>query len=188
MCGVIGVLGPRPILGDLTAGLFNLQHRGQDAAGLAVYDGRSFHLHKDEGMVEDVVQAFVERGRAVTGRWGIGHVRYPTVGCGGAEDAQPFLESNPFGIALAHNGNLTNYEPLKKELDERDHRYVGSNCDAEVILHVLAEEMKDRQDEDYAEAAFAAVARVFERCRGSYSVVAAVAGRGLLAFRDPFGI
>jgi amidophosphoribosyltransferase len=188
MCGVIGVLGPRPILGDLTAGLFNLQHRGQDAAGLAVYDGRAFHLHKDEGMVDDVVRAFVARGRAATGRWGIGHVRYPTVGCGGAEDAQPFLESNPFGIALAHNGNLTNYEPLKSELGERDHRYVGSNCDAEVILHVLAEEMKNRQEEDYASAAFASVARVFERCRGSYSVVAAVAGRGLLAFRDPYGI
>jgi amidophosphoribosyltransferase len=157
-------------------------------AVLAVYDGRSFHQHKDEGMVDAVVGAFVEKGRGVSGRYGIGHVRYPTVGCGGAEDAQPFLESSPFGIALAHNGNLTNYEPLKKELEERDRRYVGSNCDAEVILHVLAEEMKVRQNEDYATAAFAAVARVFERCHGSYSVVAAVAGRGLLCFRDPFGI
>jgi amidophosphoribosyltransferase len=188
MCGVIGVLGPRDVLGDLAAGLFNLQHRGQDAAGLAVFDGRSFHLHKDEGMVDDVLQAAGRRGVRFAGRWGIGHVRYPTVGCGGAEDAQPFLESNPFGIALAHNGNLTNYEPLKQELRERDRRYVGSNCDAEVILHVLAEELKRRPDAPYAEAMFEAVAGVFRRCHGSYSVVAAVAGHGLVAFRDPYGI
>jgi amidophosphoribosyltransferase len=188
MCGVIGVLGPREILGDLTSGLFNLQHRGQDAAGVAVFDGRAIHLHKDEGTVDEVVAAFARRGRGMGGRWGIGHVRYPTVGCGGADDAQPFLESNPFGIALAHNGNLTNYAPLKQELSERDHRYVGSDCDAEVILHVFAEEMKRRQEEPYAEAVFASVAAVFQRCRGSYSVVAAVAGRGLVAFRDPFGI
>jgi amidophosphoribosyltransferase len=188
MCGVIGVLGPRDVLGDLTAGLFNLQHRGQDAAGLALFDGKSFNFHKAEGMVEDVVKAFVARGRGVRGKWGIGHVRYPTVGCGGADDAQPFLESNPFGIALAHNGNLTNYEPLKQELYERDHRYVGSNCDAEVILHVLAEELKRRKDVPYGSAIFDAVGGVFERCRGSYSVVAAVAGRGIVAFRDPFGI
>jgi amidophosphoribosyltransferase len=187
MCGVIGVLGPRDALGDLTAGLFNLQHRGQDAAGLALFDGRAFHVHKDEGMVDDVVKAFVARG-SVRGNWGIGHVRYPTVGCGGAGDAQPFLESSPYGIALAHNGNLTNYEPLKQELNERDHRYVGSNCDAEVILHVLAEELKRRKGTDYSEAVFESVAGVFERCHGSYSVVAAVAGKGLLAFRDPFGI
>jgi amidophosphoribosyltransferase len=187
MCGVIGVLGPRDILGDLATGLFKLQHRGQDAAGLAVFDGRSFHLHKDEGMVDQVVQSFVRR-RPPAGRWGIGHVRYPTVGCGGVDDAQPFFESSPFGIALAHNGNLTNYEPLKQELFERDRRYVGSNCDAEVILHVLAEELKEREDRPYAEAIFEAVSGVFARCRGSYSVVAAVAGHGLLAFRDPYGI
>ena len=188
MCGVIGLLGPREVIDDLTTGLFNLQHRGQDAAGIAVFDGRTFHLHKDEGMVDDIVRAVAGRARAFGGRWGIGHVRYPTVGCGGVEDAQPFLESSPFGIALAHNGNLTNYEPMKNELRERDHRYVGSNCDAEVILHVFAEEMKRRQDQTYAEAAFASVASVFRRCHGSYSVVAAVAHRGILAFRDPFGI
>ena len=188
MCGVLGVLGPREVLPDLAAGLFNLQHRGQDAAGLAVFDGQSFHLHKEEGLVDDVLRDAARRGIRFEGRWGIGHVRYPTVGCGGAEDAQPFLESHPYGIALAHNGNLTNYEPLKAELRDRDRRYVGSNCDAEVILHVLAEELKRRPDATYADAMFEAVAGVFRRCRGSYSVVAAVAGHGLVAFRDPYGI
>ncbi len=186
MCGVIGVLGPRQILADLCNGLFNLQHRGQDAAGLCLYDGTSFHLRKDEGMVDDIV-ASLAPGR-FRGRYGIGHVRYPTVGCGGADDAQPFLLNAPHGIALAHNGNLTNYAPLKTELKERDHRHVGSACDAEVILHVLAEELTRRVDQPFAEAAFDAVAEVFRRCRGTYSVVAAVAGEGLLAFRDPFGI
>jgi amidophosphoribosyltransferase len=118
----------------------------------------------------------------------VAHVRYPTVGCGGPEDAQPFLLDHPYGIALAHNGNLTNYEPLKQELRERDRRYVGSSCDAEVILHVLAEELARTQEVPYAEAVFQAVAGVFRRCKGSYSVVAAVAGHGLVAFRDPFGI
>ena len=188
MCGVIAVLGPNDVIEDLTTGLFSLQHRGQDAAGIATYDGRAFHLFKDEGMVDDVVRGIARRGTVFHGRWGIGHVRYPTVGCGGAQDAQPFFESNPFGIVLAHNGNLTNYEPLRAELRDRDNRYVGSNCDAEVILHVLSEEMKRRQDRPYGQAVFESVAEVFRRCRGSYSVVAAVAGRGIVAFRDPFGI
>jgi amidophosphoribosyltransferase len=186
MCGVIGVLGPRPVVGDLASGLFHLQHRGQDAAGLATFDGASFHLHKDEGMVEQILAH--PRVRGFRGSMGIGHVRYPTVGCGGAEDAQPFLLDSPYGIVLAHNGNLTNYAPLKEELRDRDRRYVGSNCDAEVILHVLGEELARLRDRPYGEAVFEAVAAVFRRCRGTYSVVAVVAGHGLLAFRDPFGI
>ncbi len=188
MCGVIGVLGPRDVFPELCTGLFNLQHRGQDAAGLATYDGRSFHMHKDEGMVDDILESISRRGRRFAGKWGIGHVRYPTVGCGGAEDAQPFLLNSPYGIALAHNGNLTNFEPLKKELGEKDRRHVGSSCDAEVILHVFAEEMSRRPPEPFSEAVFQSVAAVFRRCKGSYSVVAGVAGHGLVAFRDPFGI
>ena len=188
MCGIIGVLGPRDVLPDLGTGLFNLQHRGQDAAGLATWDGQALHLHKDEGLVDDILRAASARGRRFHGPWGIGHVRYPTVGCGGAEDAQPFRVDAPHGIVLAHNGNLTNFEPLRRELREEDRRYVGSSCDAEVILHVLAEEMSRRLREPHAEAVFASVAGVFERCRGSYSVVAGVAGRGLVVFRDPFGI
>jgi len=188
VCGVIGVLGPRDVLPDLGTGLFNLQHRGQDAAGVAICDGRALHLHKDEGMVEDVLKAVASRGKRFSGRWGIGHVRYPTVGCGGPEDAQPFRVDAPHGIALAHNGNLTNFEPLRKELRDEDRRYVGSDCDAEVILHVFAEEMSRRTKEPFAEAVFRSVAGVFERCRGSYSVVACVAGLGLVAFREPFGI
>jgi amidophosphoribosyltransferase len=174
------------VLGDLATGLFNLQHRGQDAAGLATYNGTTFHLHKDEGLVEEILEGIdVER---FAGHTGIGHVRYPTVGCGGAEDAQPFVLHSPYGIALAHNGNLTNYEPLKHELRERDRRHVGSNCDAEVILHVFAEELTVRREEPFEEAVFEAVKAVFERCKGSYSVVATVAGQGLVAFRDPYGI
>ena len=186
MCGVIGVLGPRDILGDLCTGLFNLQHRGQDAAGLATFDGRTYHLSKAEGMVDDIL-ADADLGR-FSGNQGVAHVRYPTVGCGGAEDAQPFLLNAPYGIALAHNGNLTNYEPLKQELRERDRRYLGSNCDAEVILHVFSEELGRLKDRPFEEAVFEAVAGVFARCKGSYSVVASIAGQGVLAFRDPFGI
>jgi amidophosphoribosyltransferase len=186
MCGVIGVLGPKPIAGVLASGLFHLQHRGQDAAGLATYDGASFHLHKDEGMVDEILAH--PRVRGFRGNMGIAHVRYPTVGCGGAEDAQPFLLESPYGIVLAHNGNLTNYAPLKQELRERDRRYVGSNCDAEVILHVLGEELLRLRERPFEEAVFEAVAAVYRRCRGTYSVVAVIAGFGLLAFRDPFGI
>ncbi len=188
MCGVIGVLGPRDVLADLANGLFMLQHRGQDAAGLAMWDGRNLNLHKDEGLVDEVLHAIEGRRKRFTGKWGIGHVRYPTVGCGGPEDAQPFLIPSPYGIALAHNGNLTNYEPLKNELREQDRRLMGSECDAEVILHVLAEEMDRRPPADFADSIFQAVSGVFRRCKGSYSVVAAVAGLGLVAFRDPYGI
>jgi amidophosphoribosyltransferase len=134
------------------------------------------------------MKAIAARGTRFSGYFGIGHVRYPTVGCGGAEDAQPFQLHAPYGIALAHNGNLTNYAPLRRELRDADRRYVGSECDAEVILHVFAEEMSRRAKEPFAEAVFRAVAGVFERCRGSYSVVACIAGLGLVAFRDPFGI
>ncbi len=186
MCGVIGVIGPRDVLGELSGGLFHLQHRGQDAAGVATFDGESFHLHKDEGLVEEVIRALAVP--LFRGPYGIGHVRYPTVGCGGPEDAQPFRVDHPHGIALAHNGNLTNYAPLKEELRTRDRTYVGSNCDAEVILHVLAQELDRAGALPYEEAVFQAVGGVFRRCRGSYSVVAVVAGFGLLAFRDPFGI
>lgn len=188
MCGVIGVLGPRDVFPDLCTGLFNLQHRGQDAAGLATYDGQTLHMHKDEGMVDDILETVSRKGRRFSGRWGIAHVRYPTVGCGGPDDAQPFVLNAPYGIALAHNGNLTNFEPLRRELREKDRRYVGSSCDAEVILHAFAEEMSRRPPEPFPEAVFASVDGVFRRCRGSYSVVAGIAGHGVVAFRDPFGI
>jgi amidophosphoribosyltransferase len=123
---------------------------------------------------------------------GIGHVRYPTIGVGGVEDAQPFQVNSPFGIVMAHNGNLTNFKPLREELQTKYHRHVGSTCDVEVILNVFADELTRRiaetGAEDPTDAIFDGVAETFRRCRGSYSVVTIVAGVGLLVFRDPFGI
>lgn len=196
MCGVIGVLGHGPVIGDIVDGLLFLQHRGQDAAGAATFDGKTFRLHKAMGLVRDV---FDDRRKELgfhTGHVGIGHVRYPTIGGGSVEDAQPFLVNSPFGISMAHNGNLTNFKDLKDELKDRCHRHVGSSCDVEVILNVFADELsrltagRNLSPEDPAtiDALFQAVTGVFRRCRGSYSVCAVIAGIGLLVFRDPFGI
>jgi len=188
MCGFIGVLGPRgkDVIHEIHDGLVSIQHRGQDAAGACTYNGR-FHLKRGMGLVREVFRE--DNLPRLRGNLGIGHVRYPTVGGGSVDDTQPFLVKAPFGIAMAHNGNLTNFYDLKKELTERDHFMVDSNCDVEAILqcfaHALAESGVARPD---AEAVFRAIDRVFERCKGAYSVVGMIAGFGLVAFRDPLGI
>lgn len=189
MCGVIGVVAQEPVNQLLYDGLLVLQHRGQDAAGIATgADGR-FYLHKGPGLVRDVFRT--RNMRNLIGNWGIGHVRYPTAGdpCDVSE-AQPFYVNSPFGILLAHNGNLTNTETLKAELFRTDRRHINTNSDSEVILNVLAHELHRSVSglELTDRAVFDAVRGVHRRCRGAYAVVAMIAGYGLLAFRDPFGI
>jgi amidophosphoribosyltransferase len=186
MCGVIGLTGQERAIDRIFPGLLALQHRGQDAAGVATFD-HGFQLKKGNGLVFNVFNAKnIER---LNGNTGIGHVRYPTVGAGSAEDAQPFIITTPYGIALAHNGNLVNFFELKKDLIENELRYLNSNCDAEVILNVLSVELTRMDPRNLTpEKLFAALRKVYERLDGSYAVVSIIAKKGLLAFRDPKGI
>jgi amidophosphoribosyltransferase len=189
MCGILGVVATSRVNQLLYDGLQVLQHRGQDAAGIATSEGGRFLMHKGPGLVRDVFRT--RNMRNLLGNWGIGHVRYPTAGsaCNPAE-AQPFYVNSPFGLLLAHNGNLTNSDELKREIFLSDLRHINTNSDSEVLLNVLAHELQAatkgfKLDE---EAVFRAVAAVHRRCRGAYAVVVMIAGYGLLAFRDPFGI
>jgi amidophosphoribosyltransferase len=186
MCGIIAVSGYRPAIQDLYDGLIVLQHRGQDAAGIVTYDNQ-FHLKKSNGMVRDVFhQQSLQR---LTGAMGIGHVRYPTAGCSSEFEAQPFFVNSPFGIALAHNGNLINAKQLAKEIKEQDYRHLNTTSDSEVLLNVFSLALRKQKPKTLtAEHVFRAVKTVHRRCRGSYSVVALIGGHGILAFRDPYGI
>lgn len=189
MCGILGVMANTPVNQLLYDGLMVLQHRGQDAAGIATAEGNTFHLHKGPGLVRDVFRT--RNMRALPGNWGIGHVRYPTAGSAyNFAEAQPFYVNSPFGIVLGHNGNLTNAEQLKEEMFRMDRRHVNTNSDSEVLLNVLAHELQAAASgyELDVDAIFQAVAGVHRRCRGAYAVVALIAGYGLLAFRDPHGI
>ena len=189
MCGIVGVVAHTPVNQLLYDGLLVLQHRGQDAAGIATSEGPIFHMFKGPGLVQNVFRT--RNMRDLSGNTGIGHCRYPTAGSAFSElESQPFYVNSPFGITLGHNGNLTNSEQLKRELWETDFRHVNTNSDSEVLLNVLALELEraaqhHRLDPD---AIFRAVAGVHRRCRGAYAVVAMIAGYGLIAFRDPFGI
>jgi amidophosphoribosyltransferase len=165
-----------------------LQHRGQDAAGIATNHSSMFSMHKANGLVRDVFRT--RNMRSLQGNSGIGHCRYPTAGSSSEEEAQPFYVNAPFGITLAHNGNLTNQEELKLDLFKNDRRHINTDSDSEVLLNVLAHEIQEAStgytlDPD---AVFKAVAQVHRRVRGAYAVVAQIAGHGMLAFRDPFGI
>ncbi|MBL8461555.1 MAG: amidophosphoribosyltransferase [Thauera sp.] len=189
MCGILGVVATSPVNQLLYDGLQVLQHRGQDAAGIATSEGGRFHMHKGSGLVRDVFRT--RNMRNLQGNWGIGHVRYPTAGSAyNAAEAQPFYVNSPFGLLLAHNGNLTNSEALKREMFLSDLRHINTSSDSEVLLNVFAHELQAackglKIDE---EAIFTAVAGVHRRCRGAYAVVVMIAGYGLLAFRDPYGI
>jgi amidophosphoribosyltransferase len=189
MCGIVGIVSKSPVNQLLYDGLTVLQHRGQDAAGIVTADGRTFHMHKDKGLVRDVFRTRDMRG--LTGNMGIAHCRYPTAGsAASAAESQPFYVNSPFGIVLGHNGNLVNTAELQRELFQDDLRHVNTNSDSEVLLNVLAHELTlsargHRLDPD---AIFAAVAGVHRRAKGAYAIVAMIAGYGLLAFRDPHGI
>ena len=189
MCGILGVMATTPVNQLLYDGLMVLQHRGQDAAGIATAEGNTFHLHKGPGLVRDVFRT--RNMRALPGNTGIGHVRYPTAGSAyNFAEAQPFYVNSPFGIVLGHNGNLTNAEQLKDEMFRLDRRHINTNSDSEVLLNVLAHELQSASHgyELDVDSIFQAVAGVHRRCRGAYAVVALIAGYGLLAFRDPHGI
>ena len=190
MCGLVGMIGPEQVNQSIYEALTVIQHRGQDAAGIMTCEGTRVHLRKDLGLVRDV---FHHRHMAqLLGHYGIGHVRYPTAGSDDRAEAQPFYVNSPFGLALAHNGNLTNADTLRDELFREDLRQLNTGSDSEILLNVLAHELRNKVDSGTLklrpEDVFAAVRDVFKRCRGAYSVVVLIVGYGLLAFRDPNGI
>ncbi|SCK60024.1 amidophosphoribosyltransferase [Variovorax sp. HW608] len=189
MCGIVGVVSNAPVNQLLYDALLLLQHRGQDAAGIVTLQQRKFFMHKAKGMVRDVFRTRNMRG--LPGDVGLGQVRYPTAGNAySEEEAQPFYVNAPFGIVLVHNGNLTNAHALRAELFSADHRHTNTESDSEVLLNVLAHEIDraTRGGSLTSAALFESVRNVHRRLRGSYAVVALIAGHGLLAFRDPYGI
>src|SRR5450830_897525 len=189
MCGIVGVVSNAPVNQLIYDALLLLQHRGQDAAGIVTQQERKFFMHKAKGMVRDVFRT--RNMRSLPGNYGLGQVRYPTAGNAfSEEEAQPFYVNAPFGIVLVHNGNLTNAHALKAELFSNDHRHINTDSDSEVLLNVLAHELGEttRGLPLTPHDVFNAVRKVHKRVRGSYAVIALIAGHGVLAFRDPFGI
>lgn len=187
MCGIAGIVGHYNVAPVLLDALTTLQHRGQDAAGIATIEGHQLMLHKGNGLVRDVFrQSDVD---LLKGNVGIGHVRYPTAGSEDSLEAQPMYVNSPYGIALAHNGNLINTAELKQQIFDDDRRHLNTNSDTEVLLNVLAHELQLQNAANLQpEHLFAAVEGVHERCVGAYAVVAVIPGYGILAFRDPHGI
>ena len=187
MCGIIGILAQEPVNQAIYDGLTVLQHRGQDAAGIITSDGQHVHLRKDNGLVRDVFRS--HHMLDLMGNMGIGHVRYPTAGCDSAAEAQPFYVNSPFGLALCHNGNLTNADQLKDELFREDLRHINTQSDSEILLNVFAHELQAAGSLRLSiDDIFRAVSAVHRRCRGAYAVTAMIVGFGIIAFRDPFGI
>lgn len=188
MCGIVGIVGRSPVNQAIYDALMVLQHRGQDAAGIVTCDHGKLHLRKDNGLARDVFDT--EQMIKLRGNIGIGHVRYPTAGCSSSAEAQPFYVNSPYGIALAHNGNLTNADELKEDLFRTDRRHINTSSDSEVLLNVFAHELiacatgLDLNEVDI----FKAIERVHQRCRGGYAAVALIPGYGVIAFRDPHGI
>ncbi len=189
MCGIVGIVGRSPVNQPLYDGLLLVQHRGQDAAGIVTCEGNSFHMHKGSGQVRDVFRT--RNMRSLPGNMGIAHCRYPTAGSAfKVAEAQPFYVNSPFGIVLGHNGNLTNSDKLKDEMFRTDLRHINTSSDSEVLVNVLAHELEHASVKLRLEpqTIFTAVANVHRRLKGAYAVVAMIAGYGVLAFRDPFGI
>lgn len=190
MCGVVGMLGAGPVNQALYDALMIVQHRGQDAAGIMTSDGNRVYLRKDNGLARDVFHT--RHMLQLKGNMGVGHARYPTAGSDSRAEAQPFYVNSPFGIALGHNGNLTNAATLRDELFREDLRQLNTSSDSEILLNVFAHELREVIGASSLRAApedlFNAVSGVFTRCHGAYSVVVMVVGVGILAFRDPCGI
>ena len=189
MCGIVGVVSATPVNQLIYDALLLLQHRGQDAAGIVTQQERKFFMHKAKGMVKDVFRT--RNMRALPGNVGLGQVRYPTAGnAASEEEAQPFYVNAPFGVVMVHNGNLTNAKQLREELASTDHRHTNTESDSEVLLNVLAHEIGRAASGAplTPDEVFKAVRAVHKRIKGSYAVIALIAGYGLLAFRDPFGI
>jgi len=187
MCGIVGVFGHQPVGQIIYDSLSMLQHRGQDAAGIATSFEDRFYLHKGNGLITDVFDA--GNMAKLLGNAGIGHVRYPTAGCGSVAEAQPFYVNSPYGIVFAHNGNLTNVGEIVESVFERDLRHLNTTSDSEVMLNVFAHALTQRRaSHPTPEDIFAAVEEVHRRCKGGYSVVAMISGVGVLGFRDLYGI
>ncbi|HGJ5869455.1 amidophosphoribosyltransferase [Arsenophonus nasoniae] len=188
MCGIVGIAGFTPVNQSIYDALTVLQHRGQDATGIATIDeNKQFRLRKSNGLVKDVFAA--RHMLRLRGKMGIGHVRYPTAGSCSASEAQPFYVNSPFGITLTHNGNLTNAHELRKTLFETARRHVNTSSDSEILLNVLAHELDQFAHFPLsAEDIFSAIAAMHNKVRGAYACVAMIIGHGLVAFRDPFGI
>ena len=185
MCGIIGTIGNQDVAVEIYEGLIALQHRGQESAGIATYN-RQFHLRKGMGLVREV---FKQRDiEALKGTMGLGLVRYSTIGSSVLEEVQPFIVNSPYGITMVHNGNLYNAWKLKEELFEQDLRFINSGNDAEVLLNLFAHGLAQSSSADFFDKICDAVHHVYARARGGYSVVALIAGKGLIAFRDPHGI
>src|SRR5688572_25161245 len=188
MCGIVGIVGTSPVNQRLYDAMTVLQHRGQDAAGIATSGEGELYTRKGGGLVRDVFQQ--HHMLDLKGNVGIGHVRYPTAGCDSASaEAQPFYVNAPYGLCLAHNGNLTNAAELAEVLMREDRRHLNTSSDSEVLLNVFASELQ-RMGTARVTAAdvFAALNAVYRRCRGGYAVIAMIIGHGVLGFRDPNGI
>jgi amidophosphoribosyltransferase len=187
MCGLVGMVGNSNVNQSIYDALTVLQHRGQDAAGIMTFADGNFNQRKSEGLVRDVFrQHHMQR---LQGHLGIGHVRYPTAGSSGAALAQPFYVNSPYGIGLAHNGNLTNSEALTRELFQTDLRHLNTDSDSELLLNVFAHELQTLGKlNPTADDVFSAVEGVHRRCNGGYAVIAMIAGYGVVGFRDPNGI
>ncbi|MEO1036933.1 MAG: amidophosphoribosyltransferase [Pseudomonadota bacterium] len=187
MCGVVGLVGHESVNQRIYDALTVLQHRGQDAAGIATLDGDRLHARRKNGLVRDVFQQ--RHMLKLEGTVGIGHVRYPTAGCASSAEAQPFYVNSPYGICLAHNGNLTNAEELGKLLQDVDRRHLNTGSDSEILLNVLAHELQERAEPTLTpDIVFAAVKAMHRRCRGAFAVAALIVGQGMVAFRDRHGI
>ena len=189
MCGIVGIVAENQVNQAIYDALTILQHRGQDAAGMVTCDGLRLYMRKNNGLVRDV---FATRNMLnLQGRMGIGHVRYPTAGCSSSAEAQPFYVNSPYGITLAHNGNLINGERLREDLSENDLRHINTGSDSEVLLNIFAHELqrlgKPRAELEPGDI-FQAVEQLHRRCRGGYAAVAMIAGVGIVGFRDPRGI
>ena len=187
MCGIAGIVSHQNVNQELYDALTVLQHRGQDAAGIVTCENGRLHLRKDNGLTRDVFTT--EQMMKLKGNMGIGHVRYPTAGCSSSSEAQPFYVNSPFGITLAHNGNLTNTETLKKELFIEDQRHLNTNSDSEVLLNIFAHELQQLGKlELNKDDIFKAVEGVHRRCKGAYAVILMIPNIGIIGFRDPHGI
>lgn len=187
MCGIVGIVGRSAVNQSLYDALTVLQHRGQDAAGIVTAEDDRLHLRKNNGMVRDVFQT--HHMLELRGNMGIAHVRYPTAGCESSAEAQPFYVNSPYGITLAHNGNLTNAAELKRELFVDEMRHLNTDSDSEILLNIFAQELQRIGKLKITPAdIFKAVSGVHKRCKGGYAVVVMIMGYGVLGFRDPNGI
>lgn len=187
MCGVVGIYSHSPVNQNLYDALTVLQHRGQDAAGIVTEDAGQLFLRKANGLVKDVFHT--RHMHQLYGNIGVGHVRYPTAGGSSSAEAQPLYVNSPFGIVLAHNGNLTNREQLKVELYETDRRHINTSSDSEILLNVFAHELQETKTKKLTpDDVFNAIEKVYQRCRGGFAAVAMISGQGMVFFRDHHGI